>query len=134
MDRAEGEGRGFFQLRVAAAIVYGGACRGDGHGGCTCASRYTATNPGELVCVECGGAGCRACTGGYMTWTGCPRQLVRAGAWDIVEAADLARRGTWPLAGGWLDQTETCVDGVRFFMREMEIWDGRKNGKDHTPD
>ncbi len=41
--------------------------------------------------------------------TDCPRKLFRGSEWqritELIEFADAARHGTWPVAGGVLDQT-----------------------------
>lgn len=65
---------------------------------------------------RCGGAdACPACGGrGHTLLTGCPHAVVPPEAFEAFAAADLARRGSWPVAGGWLDQAEPCVDAVRF--------------------
>jgi hypothetical protein len=47
--------------------------------------------------------------------TQCPRAFIgddMAAVRQIVRAADFARKGKWPCAGGWGDQAEACVAGV----------------------
>jgi hypothetical protein len=68
---------------------------------------------------------------GQLTLIGCPRKFVAedesgvsgggdsGGVADLLEAAELADKGSWPVAGGWLDQCRSCIDGVRLVrMRE----------------
>lgn len=45
--------------------------------------------------------------------TECPLHIVRQETWELLTAADLAKRGSWPVSGGWLEQTMSCVQGVR---------------------
>lgn len=53
----------------------------------------------------------------------CPHEFVTADVWDLLRAADLAEKGSWPVAGGWLDQTASCVDGVRFAWAKNALYD-----------
>lgn len=63
------------------------------------------TQPVELECPACRGAGCQACDGtGRYAVTGCPLTSVPAEAWQLAELADLAERGMMPEPGGTLDQ------------------------------
>ena len=66
-----------------------------------------------LRCDACRGVGCERCA-----WTGewhlesCPRRFVDGATWAALMAADLARKGSWPEPGGWLDQLRVVVDAV----------------------
>jgi hypothetical protein len=70
-------------------------------------------------CDECGGAG-------MFDVDGCP------GRWESpdVSLALMAQRrsdaGSWPVAGGWLDQTQKCLDAIDFIRQEMLEWELRK--------
>jgi hypothetical protein len=62
---------------------------------------------------------CTACKGsGQEEITVCPMTLITAGAGDVVRAADLAKRGILPIAGGWLDQTDSIVTAMERFWNE----------------
>jgi len=54
---------------------------------------------------------------------GCPRKLVAGEVYELLDAADWAKLGSWPVAGGWLDQTCACLDGVRFVEAERASWE-----------
>jgi hypothetical protein len=45
--------------------------------------------------------------------TACPHKVIDRAAYDVPMAADLAKRGSWPETGGWLDQTASCLNAVR---------------------
>jgi hypothetical protein len=80
-----------------------------------------------VTCVLCNGrnsAGCTECGGkGYRPVIGCPRRLVTADAYELLDAADWAKHGSWPVAGGWLEQTCACVSGVRYVEGERAAWE-----------
>ena len=40
----------------------------------------------------------------------------------MIEAADLARKGLPPVAGGALDQTQVFLDACRFIWAETDHW------------
>lgn len=64
---------------------------------------------------------CPACKGwGRDIVTRCPQLEIPEGCWEMFGAADLAKQGCWPVAGGWLDQTAVCVDGVRILNAERQ--------------
>lgn len=49
---------------------------------------------------------------------------------DALLAADLAEHGSWPMPGGWLDQTAVCIDAVRLIRAESSQWKARLADKD----
>lgn len=49
---------------------------------------------------------------------GCPMKHIAGDVWDMLTAADLADDGCWPVAGGWLDQSPSCIAGVRIVQSE----------------
>lgn len=56
-----------------------------------------------------------------MQITGCPREQTP----DIRAALDAyirSERGVWPIAGGWLDQTQKCLDAVEMIRDEISGW------------
>ena len=69
------------------------------------------------VCETCGGSG-------RIELTGCPMEDA-SGAMAILAAADWAEKGIWPVAGGWMDQAEICVEAVRFALGELAQWKAR---------
>lgn len=41
-------------------------------------------------------------------------------------AAELAEKGSWPVGGGWMDQTQICVQAVRLVWAEESHWKAAK--------
>jgi hypothetical protein len=37
-------------------------------------------------------------------------------------AAEWAALGSWPVAGGWLDQTQVCLDAIGLIRAEQAGW------------
>lgn len=72
-----------------------------------------------IACSACGGEQnrartCDSCRGtGSETIRGCPQEHVPRDVWDAVVAASMAEQGTWPVSGGWLDQTAIFVESYR---------------------
>jgi glycine/D-amino acid oxidase-like deaminating enzyme len=57
--------------------------------------------------------------------TGCPLEDLPAVVWDILEAAELMRKGLPPVAGGLLDQARGFVDAARYvWATRRELMDG----------
>ena len=48
----------------------------------------------------------------------CPLGILGEEAWLVLEAADLAARGLWPVAGGMLDQAASGLEAIQFVWRE----------------
>lgn len=80
----------------------------------------------DRICHACGRTeektpSCTACHGkGYEVVTSCPRRLVAADpmvGW-VVDLAEMARKGAWPVAGGVLDQAETFLSAARLVWSE----------------
>lgn len=60
-----------------------------------------------MRCPSCDGSteGCPSCVGGTVRIESCPREI--AGAYlSLYGLAELSEKGSWPEAGGVLDQTE----------------------------
>jgi ADP-ribose pyrophosphatase YjhB (NUDIX family) len=51
--------------------------------------------------------------------TRCPLEAIDSQAWEVIAAADLAKHGCWPVAGGWLDQVHGLREAVRFVWSEQ---------------
>ncbi len=80
------------------------------------------------MCSACGGSGkqdgkpCPPCGGGGRErLTGCPLTMIDAEAWEFIAAAELAEKGTWPVGGGWLEQTDATLRGVRLVWADQAI-------------
>lgn len=115
-------------LSLAIALRWGEVCR-DCHGG-KCADVPSDLEPLYLqsfACETCGGSGelvglvCTGCRGQKKSMlTGCPQKMVSASARSAIAAADFARKGILPLAGGWLDQADSAMKAIRF------VWDAEE--------
>lgn len=86
-------------------------------------------------CPTCGGQDgrrehCQTCEGiGLDVLTRCPLDVIGADAWDALMAADLAEKGTWPVLGGWLEQTQKCIESVRLVWKCTAYWKSLNKGK-----
>jgi hypothetical protein len=79
-------------------------------------------DPARLACPDCHGWG-------REVITDCPLKLIDASAWEALRAADLAEHGSWPVAGGWMDQARACVDAVRYvWQQEKALGTGHDHG------
>lgn len=54
--------------------------------------------------------------------TECPLNTIDGWVWGAIEAAEWADKGKWPTAGGWLDETESCLEVVRYVRSEHARW------------
>lgn len=41
---------------------------------------------------------------------------------QALTTADRAAKQCWPVAGGWLDQAQTCLDAVELIESETAQW------------
>jgi hypothetical protein len=92
-------------------------------------------------CEDCGGRGCLAprrckradCTGcrhrclscggsGRVRIERCPMGGLGEGVWAILQAADLAERGLWPVRGGADDQAAVFLEAALRVWRETAYW------------
>ena len=46
----------------------------------------------------------------------------------MIEAADLARKGLMPIAGGTLDQTQAFLAGCRAVWADEDVWRAKDGG------
>ncbi len=85
-----------------------------------------------VPCPTCDGRGCAACDGsGQLMITGCPLEMIAPDAHAAILAADLANKGSWPVAGGWLDQTRSCVEAcVTIWAAESRAERQRRSNAD----
>ena len=58
----------------------------------------------------------RCCGRGRVTAT--EHDLPDAASWQAVAAAGRARRGLWPLAGGWLEQSAVGLAAIEVALDE----------------
>lgn len=87
-----------------------------------------------LTCGGCGGypgripGGCEVCGGeGMERFVGCPCEQIDQGVIDALMAHEQAKFGRWPAGGGWLDQTQQCLEVVRLIgVEEASLRDGRE--------
>ena len=75
-----------------------------------------------MECPTCDGRGgpeCTNCHGSALiTVSRCPQKLIGEDIRMLLRGADLADKGSWPVTGGWLDQSASFVDGVQFVRAE----------------
>jgi hypothetical protein len=77
-----------------------------------------------MQCVRCEGhdTKCESCGGHGGIDIDDPAALLDEEVYDAIDAADLAKRGSWPVAGGWLDQSASLVRAVRRIWIEDRIF------------
>lgn len=72
-----------------------------------------------IECPDCEGDGCKECDDdGEVEVASCPKKLIGNSVYEAMMAADMAKKGCWPVAGGWLDQTHTCIESVQRIWSE----------------
>ncbi len=77
-----------------------------------------------LACDACGNheklaATCKVCGGrGRVRVEGCVKKQIKPGAWDLLEMCGYTDDGTWPIAGGILDQTPAFLRAYRWVRGE----------------
>jgi len=76
--------------------------------------------PYETQCAACDGAGCEKCHDGIVRLTGCPRREIGADIWELLEYAELFRRGLAPEPGGALDQAAAFLRACGFIWGEQQ--------------
>lgn len=73
----------------------------------------TATEPIEVKCPECDGAGdCPHCVDGFFTLEGCPNRYC-SDMNSVCHMAELFNNGMPPVAGGALDQSASFLAAER---------------------
>lgn len=50
--------------------------------------------------------------------TRCPADYESLDITQAIYAERQAEHGCWPVAGGWLDQTQKCLDAIDFIKAE----------------
>jgi hypothetical protein len=74
-----------------------------------------------MECTRCGGHGCQECDVGRIEITGCPLELITPDIWELLELAELYKKGLPPVDGGVLDQAADFVTACRFVWSEENI-------------
>jgi hypothetical protein len=106
------------KIQVAIQLRYGKLCS-DCKAAGKCVHDTAGTSEVGWIC-GCGGTNpdCPTCRGGgHVALDVCPHQFVSTDVRQLLRAADLAEKGSWPLSGGWLEQQAGVIQGVQ------EIWD-----------
>lgn len=78
----------------------------------------------SMRCVRCDGekADCKLCGGHGQIDVDDPAALIDWQVLQALTAADFAKRGSWPVAGGWLDQSASLVEAVQQIWAEDRIF------------
>lgn len=101
--------------------MWGDACR-------DCTPTHCVVTPEQpigLACTTCNGRDieCPTCGGSGEQWyTSCPAAGISSDIWELIKLARFARRGTWPVGGGVLDQTSAVGDAFDLIWGEEEKW------------
>jgi len=76
-----------------------------------------------MDCPGCGGKGCLVCDDkGKIELVGCPLELVTGDIWQVIEYAELYKKGLPPVPGGALSQTQSFIEAAGFVFREENYW------------
>lgn len=81
----------------------------------------SAAAPLCVQCVVCEGTGCKECNDrGTFDVTQCPMEIIDEDVWDIIDYAELWKKGIPPIAGGVLDQAHSFIAAARFVFGEID--------------
>jgi len=90
-----------------------------GCGPSTCRNKATETSPRRIACPLCNEAGCDECDNeGHFEIVGCPQRAIDRDVIDFLTYADFAKQGTFPVAGGTLDQSSWFLQATQFLLAE----------------
>lgn len=65
-------------------------------------------------------SGCNRCSGsGMATLHTCPNRIVDRQTMAVIRYVGLAKEGTWPVAGGSLDQSQSFLDAFAVVTSEI---------------
>jgi hypothetical protein len=105
-------------------LQYGQLCKA-----CTadkCHDPPSKHSPALLLCISCNGSGCAACSGrGRFAIDDCPHKLIDRTTGEALRAARFAEKGVLPVAGGTLDQTQSCLDALDIIWSDQAYWKGK---------
>ena len=93
-------------------------------------SEPSTSEPLAVRCIGCEGKGCGECDDGLVEFTSCPMSIVTADTISALRAGDLAKLGVWPVAGGWLDQSNTAIEVAQFVAAESDRCEAATRSKD----
>jgi len=78
--------------------------------------------------MACGGTGCGECGNiGSVDIVQCPLEIITADVWELLEYAELYKKGLPPVAGGALDQAKIFTEAARYIF-EIEGYVRKKLG------
>jgi len=81
-----------------------------------------------MTCMACGGTGCSECGNiGSVDIVQCPLEIITADVWELLEYAELYKKGLPPVAGGALDQAKIFTESCRYVF-EIESYVRNKLG------
>jgi hypothetical protein len=75
-----------------------------------------------MECVGgCAGKGCHECDDkGFWELQQCPKKFVSREIVEAIRFAGFAKRGSWPVAGGVLDQSKWFVDACELIHGDQD--------------
>lgn len=83
-----------------------------------------------MMCPGCNDRGCKYCNKtGIIDIGRCPLEIVTNDVWDLIEYANLYKKGLPPVAGGALDQARAFTDAARFIFAEQSYWKNKLRNK-----
>jgi len=83
-----------------------------------------------MQCTACDGRdeNCERCGGwGTEKITDCPRKIIDQQTWRLLQLADFAEKGCFPVSGGVLEQSDSFLSACRMVWSETAYWKA-KNG------
>ena len=79
-------------------------------------------DPIDVGCPNCRGAGCPECDDlGRWELAQCPLEYVDGEIWELIELANLFRKGLAPISGGVLDQAAGFVAAAQLVWSETAL-------------
>lgn len=76
-----------------------------------------------MMCPVCNDRGCFECDGrGQIEIVCCPMDYVTEDIIQLLEYAELFKKGLPPIAGGTLDQAKNFLSAARMVFNEQQIW------------
>ncbi len=88
-----------------------------------CKDKPTAATPITMECSECNGIGCSECNDiGTIDICDCPMMVISSDIQEVIEYAELYRKGLPPVQGGSLDQSKSFIVAANFIYKEQYYW------------
>jgi hypothetical protein len=91
----------------------------------TCKDAPSEREPLLIDCQFCGGKDdkCKHCGGwGHQRITQCPRKLITPDIWRLLQLAEFAEKGAFPVSGGVLEQSDSFLSACRSVWQEVSYW------------